>query len=80
MTEEEGRLLVRCAIVQIAPTTEHRAFRFCLMVVAEVRPWGVQGYVQALGADRDHVGGQAYYRATWEEIEPTGGKAVWPAG
>jgi hypothetical protein len=26
---------------------------------------------------REQVGGPAYYLATWEEIEPTGGKAVW---
>jgi hypothetical protein len=77
MTEEQGRLLVAGAIVQLGQMTENRAFAFCLMVVEQVRPWGVLGYVQALGDDRQSVGGQAYYRATWTEIEPTGGKAVW---
>jgi hypothetical protein len=26
--------------------------------------------------DGDFLGGQAYYRAKWEEMEPTGGMAV----
>jgi hypothetical protein len=79
LTEEQGRQLVHGEIVQLGPAPGNRAFAFCLMVVDEVRPWGVQGYVQALGDQRDSVGGQAYFRATWEEIEPTGGKAVWTA-
>lgn len=50
-------------IVQLDPEkTGNPAFAACLMVVTEVRGWGVQGYVQALG-DREKPGGQAYYRA-----------------
>jgi hypothetical protein len=78
MTEEQGRRLVHGEIVQICPKPANLAFAYCLMVVDEVRVWGVQGYVQALG-DREERGGQAYYRATWDEIEPTGGRALWVA-
>ena len=78
MTEEEGRgTVVPGDIVQLGAAPANLAFAYCLMVVKEVRPWGVLGYVQGT---RDQDGGQAYYRATWEEIEPTGGKAVWTAG
>ena len=65
-------------IVQLDPEkTINPAFRACLMVVSEVKSWGVQGYVQSLGASRDEAGGQAYYRAETGTFEPTGGKAVW---
>jgi hypothetical protein len=64
-------------IVQLSPTTTNTAFACCLLVVTEVRQWGVQGYVQALGDTREAPGGQAYYRAKWGEFEPTGGRAVW---
>lgn len=65
-------------IVQLNPeTTGNKAFRGCLMVVSEVRQWGVQGYVQSLGATRDEMGGQAYYRADTGTFERTGGKAPW---
>jgi hypothetical protein len=64
-------------IVQLSPTVTNRAFTACLMVVTEVRPWGVQGYVQALGESRNEPGGQAHYRANWGEFEATGGRAVW---
>ena len=50
-------------IVQLDPvTTTNPMFRGCMMVVTEVKGWGVQGYVQALGKD-ETIGGQAYYRA-----------------
>ena len=65
-------------IVQLVPgATLNEAFSGCLMVVTEPKGWGAQGYVQALGEARDAPGGQACYRATWEEMEPTGGMAPW---
>jgi hypothetical protein len=64
-------------IVQLVPgETRNEAFAGCLMVVTEPKAFGAQGYVQALGA-RDAPGGQAYYRANWDEMEPTGGLAPW---
>lgn len=44
----------------------------CLMVVTEPKSWGAQGYVIAPGQH-----GAAYYRCTWEHMEPTGGTAQW---
>jgi hypothetical protein len=68
-------------IVQLSPETcRAPMFRGCMLVVTEIKPWGVQGYVQGLGVDWE-MGGLAYYRAKHEEFEDTGGRAVWvPAG
>lgn len=65
-------------IVQLSPDVGNKAFACCFMVVSEPKAFGAQGYVQGLGESRDKPsGGQAYYRAKWEEMELTGGKAVW---
>lgn len=64
-------------IMQLSPETcRNPMFGACLFVVSEPKVFGAQGYVQALGQDRQQ-GGQAYYRATWEEMEPTGGWVAW---
>ena len=64
-------------IVQLNPeTTGNKAFAGCLMVVTEPKTFGAQGYVQSLG-DRSTPGGQAYYRAKWDEMESTGGHVEW---
>ena len=66
-------------IVQLDPeTVKNRMFAGALMVVTESKSWGAQGYVQALG-ENGEPGGQAYYRATWEEMEPCDGMAQWMA-
>ena len=57
-------------IVQVNPEVE--VFGGCMVVVTEVKPWGIQGYVQSAG-----VSGQQYIRLKTEKIEATGGKAVW---
>lgn len=76
----EARELVIGEIVQLSPDTGNPAFAYCLMVVTEPKAFGAQGFVQGLGS-REEMGGQAYYRATWAEMEPTGGQAQWmPAG
>jgi hypothetical protein len=65
------------AVVQLDPfKTENKAFAGCFMVVTQLFPWGVQGYIQGVGTTQNKAGGQAYYRArsgTFELI----GKAVW---
>lgn len=74
----EKRTLTRGDIVQLVPgETRNKAFAGCLMVVTEPKAFGAQGYVQGLGESRDDPGGQAYYRATWAEMEPTDGMAPW---
>jgi hypothetical protein len=59
-------------IVQVDPNFE--TFGACMVVVTEVKDWGIQGYVQNAGVE-----GQAYIRLKTEMFEPTGGKAVWVA-
>ena len=67
-------------IVQLNPeTTRAREFAGCMMVVTEKKNFGAQGYVQGLGENGESAG-QAYYRARWEEMCQTGGKAAWMPG
>lgn len=47
----------------------------CIMVVTEPKVFGAQGYVQ-MGGENGQPGGQAYYRANWQEMEPVG-RAEW---
>lgn len=62
-------------VVQLSPEAGNPMFAGCFMVVTEPKPWGAQGFVQALG-ENGQPGGQAYYRATWDEMEPIG-RAEW---
>lgn len=61
--------------MQLSPSVGNPAFAGCFMVVSDPKPFGAQGYVQALGT-REGMGGQAYYRANFSEMELIG-KAVW---
>jgi len=60
-------------IVQVTPDKE--MFGACMVMVTEVKTWGIQGYVQSAG-----VSGQQYIRLRFDEFEATGGKAVWVVG
>jgi hypothetical protein len=60
-------------IVQVNP--EKEMFGACMVVVTELKSWGIQGYVQNAGVE-----GQAYIRLKSEDFEATGGKAVWMVG
>lgn len=60
------------SIVQVKP--EKETFGACMVVVTELRSWGIQGYVQSAG-----VPGQQYIRLKTEDFEDTGGMAVWMA-
>jgi len=65
-------------LIQLNPeTVGNRMFAGCIMVVTEPKSFGAQGYVQALG-DHGESGGQAYYRAQWQEMEIVG-TAEWVA-
>jgi hypothetical protein len=57
-------------IVQVNPDKE--MFGACMVVVTELKSWGIQGYVQS--AD---VPGQQYIRLKADEYEYTGGRAIW---
>jgi len=66
-------------IVQLNPdTVRNKMFAACFMVVTESKSFGAQGYVQVLGQDGS-PGGQAYYRANWDEMELVGA-AEWVTG
>ena len=59
-------------LVQLNPeTVKNKMFTACIMVATEVKPWGAQGYVQSLG-ENGQPGGQAYYRAKFDEMELVG--------
>lgn len=54
-------------VVQLNPEKAgNPAFAACFMTVTEPKGFGAQGYIQVPG------GGQAYYRAGWDEMEPIG--------
>ena len=57
-------------IVQVDPSRD--IFGGCMVVVTEIKSWGIQGYVQSAG-----VPGQQYIRLKTGQFEPTGGRAVW---
>lgn len=46
----------------------------CLLVVTDVKSWGVQGFVQI------PQGGRAYYRLPTGTFERTGAKVIWAIG
>ena len=60
-------------IVQVSPDKE--MFGACMVVVTELKSFGIQGYVQSAG-----VNGQQYIRLKFDEFESTGGKAVGVVG
>lgn len=63
-------------IVQLNPELcKNKMLSGCFMVLTEIEHWGVQGYIQCPG-ENFKSGGQAYYRADWEEIEVCG-NAFW---
>lgn len=75
----EKQILEVGQVVQLNPeTVQNPMFAGCFMTVTEPKPWGAQGYIQALG-ENGQPGGQAYYRAKWEEME-VAGTAVWVVG
>lgn len=67
-------------IVMLNPqTTKNKMLAGCLMVISEPKAFGAQGYIQATG-EKGEIGGQAYYRAGWEEMEETSGHAPFLIG
>lgn len=62
-------------VVQLSPDVGNPMFACCMMTVTEPKAWGAQGYVQMTG-EYGQSGGQAYYRATWDEMEYVG-RAEW---
>lgn len=72
----EIKELKRGDIVQLHPERcKQSVFKGCLMIVTDPKSFGAQGYIQEIG-ERGEMGGVAFYRATWEEMELCG-KAMW---
>lgn len=68
----------RGTLVQLSPDAcRNPMLASCFMVVTEPKSFGAQGYVQCTG-DEGNAGGQAYYRAQWDEMEIVG-HAEWVA-
>jgi hypothetical protein len=63
--------LVPGDVVQLSPDVRNPMFAGCMMTVTEPKGWGAQGYVQMTG-ENGQPGGQAYYRANWDEMEFVG--------
>lgn len=61
-------------VIQVNDTVEHW-FR-CLMVVDEVKGWGVQAYCTIPG-ERGRAAGDAFMRLQWEEFDLIGAKSLW---
>jgi len=65
-------------VVQLSPEVGNPMFAGCYMTITEPKGFGAQGYVQSLGENKK-PGGQAYYRANWDEMEIVG-YACWMIG
>ena len=50
-------------IVQVDPMASD-TFGACLIVVTEIKSWGIQGYVQSAGVE-----GQQYIRLNFDQFE-----------
>jgi hypothetical protein len=59
-------------VFQVSPETDNELFGGSMLIVSEVKSFGVQGYVQVL----HEGGGQAYVRVKWKDLAYVG-KAVW---
>lgn len=61
-------------VVQLNEKTGNPMLMYCFMTVSESKSFGAMGYVQCTGRD-GKPGGQAWYRAKYEEMDYIG-KAV----
>ncbi len=59
------------SVVQLNETASSPCYVSCLLVVTEIKSFGVQGYV-AIPGDCEFPAGQAYLRPKWEAIEYIG--------
>jgi len=63
-------------VVQLDPENcINPMLRGCFMTITETFDWGVMGYIQCTGQNKE-MGGQAYYRAKIGEYE-LAGEAIW---
>lgn len=73
---KESTTLKTGDVVQLNPAACRRPeFGGCMMVISELKKFGAEGYIQSLG-ENGAMGGVAFYRANWDEMEFVG-HAVW---
>jgi hypothetical protein len=66
---QQTEKLKRGCVVQLNPETfKNKMLAGCFMTVTEPKSFGAQGYVQTTG-ENEQMGGQAYYRASFEEMD-----------
>jgi hypothetical protein len=65
-------------VVQLNEKTGNPMLRYCFMIVTEPKSFGAQGFVQCTGENMQ-PGGQAYYRAKFEEMDYIGKAVLVPA-
>lgn len=58
-------------VVQLNEKTGNAMLMYCFMTVTEPKGFGAMGYVQVTGSNGE-PGGQAYYRAKFEEMDYIG--------
>jgi hypothetical protein len=75
MPMKEGDPLAPGDVVQIAPWLIDCFFPGCFMLVTEVKAWGAQGFIW-MPQRRTIPPGQAYFRATWDQMQRIG-RATW---
>jgi hypothetical protein len=61
-------------IIQANPKVKNWAR--CLLIVDEVKSWGVQAYT-VIPAARDAPSGDAPMRLSWDEFDLVGGRSLW---
>lgn len=65
-------------IALIGPAFVNPALAGCLLIVEEVKGWGVLGYVICPGETRESAPRHVYVRVAWADLVETGG-AIPPA-
>lgn len=66
-------------IVQVSPNYGNSNWQGCLVVVTEVKNWGIKGYV-ILPGDPERPAAPAYVRIETGGFEHTGGRVEWALG
>lgn len=59
-------------VFQVSPETENQMFAGCLIIVSEVKQFGIQGYVTIPSDQPSH----AYARVAWKDLAFVG-QAMW---
>jgi hypothetical protein len=71
MTEQEKSLVKENSVVQINENGQE-GWIGCFLQVSEVKTWGIMGWVQI------PMGGSAYLRPTWNQIDYIGNAVLVP--